>query len=55
MTLKQLCTRYGYRDINHAAEEIGRTPRTLLVWYKDPDKRANMLEPLLQGYSPLNR
>jgi len=54
-TLKQLATYHGYKDIKHAARLIGRTPRTLLTWYKDPDKRANMLEPLLKAYSPLNK
>ena len=55
MTLKQLATYHGYQDIKHAARLIGRTPRTLLIWHKDPAKRENMLEPLLRAYSPLNQ
>jgi len=55
MTLKQLVTRYGYKDVTTAAALIGRTHATLLNWHKDPDKRANMLEPLLKAYSPINR
>ena len=51
MTLKQLCTYHGYKDIKHAARLIDRTPRTLLIWYKDPGKRVKMLEPLLRAHS----
>ena len=55
MTLKQLVTRLGYRDIKDAAALAGRTPRTLKTWFDDPIKRVEILEPLLKARSPLNK
>jgi hypothetical protein len=53
MTLKQLCTRYGYNTVQDAAEAIGRTDRTLRAWHKDDEQREKTLIPLLETLSPL--
>ena len=53
MTLKQLCDRYGYRNVGEAAKALSRTHATLLTWHKDEDQRDNVLIPLLKARSPL--